>query len=216
MDVILLQDLDNLGAEGDIVSVKPGYGRNYLIPKGLALMATKGAVKARQEEMRQQVRKRAQAEANAEELKKQLEGTEIVVEARVGEENRIFGTVTSQQVALKLATQGFEIDRRQVELSEDIRIIGVYTAHVKLHRNVVADVKVRVVPEGDPETPAAEATPDAAEATPDAPADAETPAGEATPEAPAADAETPAAEAAPEASAEAAPDAPEEAETEQA
>ncbi len=148
MKVILLQDVDNLGSEGEIVSVKDGYGRNYLIPQGWALMATPGAVKARHEEMRQQVRKRAQEKDNAQELKKQLDAAEVVVEAKVGEENRIFGTVTAQQVATRLAAQGFQIDRRQVDLSEDIRVIGVYTANVKLHTDVVAQVKVRVVPEG--------------------------------------------------------------------
>ena len=151
MQVILLQDVDNLGEEGEIVTVKAGYGRNYLIPQGMARMATKGAVKARREEMRQQVRKRAQQQQNAEELKKQLEQTEVVVEAKVGEENRIFGTVTSQQVALKLAAQGFHIDRRDIELSEDIRLIGVYTAEVKLHPEVTAQLKVRVIPEGQAE-----------------------------------------------------------------
>ncbi|MDX1545348.1 MAG: 50S ribosomal protein L9 [Rhodothermales bacterium] len=167
MKVILLQDVEKLGEEGEIVTVKAGYGRNYLIPQGIARLATDGVVKARREEIRQQARKRAQREADAVALKKQLEGTEVVVEARVGEENRIFGTVTPQQVALKLATQGFEIDRRQIELAEDIRVIGIYTAHVKLHTNVVADLKVRVIPEGgvaaDAE-PEPEATEEAEEA----------------------------------------------------
>ena len=156
MKVILLQDVEKLGEEGEIVTVKAGYGRNYLIPQGIARLATDGVVKARREEIRQQARKRAQREADAVALKKQLEGTEVVVEARVGEENRIFGTVTPQQVALKLATQGFEIG-----------VIGIYTAHVKLHTNVVADLKVRVIPEGgvaaDAE-PEPEATEEAEEA----------------------------------------------------
>lgn len=173
MQVILLKDVDNLGEEGEIVSVKNGYGRNYLIPQGLASIATKGAVKARREEMRQQVRKRAQAQENAEEVRAQLEQTELVVEAKVGEENRIFGTVTAQQVALKLAAQGYTLDRRQIELNEDIRVIGVYTAHVKLHTNVTAQVKVRVVPEGGAAAPAATAESEA-EATPAAEAESET------------------------------------------
>ncbi len=161
MKIILLEDVDSLGAEGDIVTVKAGYGRNFLIPKGLARVATKGAVKARHEEMRQQVRKRAQEKDNAEELKKQLEGTEIVVEARVGEENRIFGTVTAQQVAVKLALQGFDVDRRDVTLSEDIRVIGVYSADVKLFAGVHAQLKVRVVREGQPDEVAGDETEEA-------------------------------------------------------
>ena len=199
MKVILLQDVDNLGDEGDIVAVKNGYGRNYLIPQGLAQMATKSAVKARQEEARQQVRKRAQMRENAEAVRQQLEQTEVVVEAKVGEENRIFGTVTPQQVALKLAMQGFNFERRQVTLSEDIRVIGVYTAHIKLFTDVIADVKVRVVPEGG-EQPAANTT----EETDAAPAEA-APADATTDEAPtaeAAPAEAPADESAPDEAAE--------------
>ncbi len=193
MKVILLQDVENLGDEGDIVTVKAGYGRNYLIPQGWARIATEGAVRARREEMRQQVRKRAQQRDNAALLQKELEKIEVVIEAKVGEENRIFGTVTPQQVALKLATQGFNIDRRHVHLNEDIRLIGVYTASVKLHSEVAAQVKVRVVPEGGEAAPAAE---EAAEATPAAeaaPAAEEAPVAEAAVEAPEADADADAA-----------------------
>ncbi len=196
MKIILLQDVENLGDEGDIVTVKAGYGRNYLIPKGWARIATDGAVRARREEMRQQVRKRAQQRDNADLLKQEIEKVEVVIEAKVGEENRIFGTVTPQQVALKLATQGFNIDRRHVRLNEDIRLIGVYSATIKLHAEVEAQLKVRVVPEGG-ETPA-EAEPAAGAA----PAAEEAPAAEATEEAaPAAEA-TEAAEAEPVAEAE--------------
>jgi large subunit ribosomal protein L9 len=168
MKVILLQDIENLGEEGEIVTVKPGFGRNYLIPQGQALIATKGAVKARHEEMRQQARKRSQAKDDAEALKRQLDQSEIVVEAKVGEENRIFGTVTSQQVAVKLALQGYKIDRRNVELAEDIRMVGVYTAHVKLHTDVVAQLKVRVVPEGGEAADTSEATEEATDTAPEA------------------------------------------------
>lgn len=147
MQVILLQDVDNLGDEGDIVSVKNGYGRNYLIPQGIAQLATDGAVRARREEMKQQARKRAQMKEDAEEVKKQLESTEVLVLAKVGEENRIFGTVTPQQIAVKLAQEGFNIDRRDITIEEDIRVIGVYTAKVRLHTDVTADLKVRVEPE---------------------------------------------------------------------
>lgn len=190
MKVILLQDVENLGDEGDIVTVKAGYGRNYLIPQGWARIATDGAVRARREEMRQQVRKRAQQRDNAALLQKELETAEVVIEAKVGEENRIFGTVTPQQVALKLATQGFNIDRRHVRLNEDIRLIGVYTATVKLHAEVDAQVKVRVVPEGGEAAPAAEAAPatETAAATPVAEAAEAAPVAEAAAEAPAAEA----------------------------
>ena len=147
MKLILLQDVENLGEEGEIVTVKGGFGRNYLIPQRLAVMATAGAVRARKEEMRQVSRKRAQQKEGAEAVAKELEEMEVVVTAKVGEENRIFGTITAQQVAVALNTRGFDVDRRNVELSEDIRMIGVYPATVKLHPEVKATFKVRVMPE---------------------------------------------------------------------
>lgn len=147
MQVILLQDVDNLGAEGDIVTVKNGYGRNFLIPQGKALLATDGVVRARQEEHRQQARKRAQQQDDAERVKAEMEKTEITVQVKVGEENRIFGSVTPQQVAIKLAQQGFTVDRRNITLNEDIKVIGVYSATVKVHSEVAAQLKVRVEPE---------------------------------------------------------------------
>lgn len=150
MKLILLQDVEKLGEEGDVVTVKDGFGRNYLIPRGMARVATTGAVKQRQEEMRQASRKRAKEKESAEALARELEKTEIVVSARVGEENRIFGTVTSQQLAVELSKRGFDIDRRNIELNEDIRMIGVYTATVKLRKDVTAELKVRVIPESGP------------------------------------------------------------------
>ena len=157
MKVILLKEQDNLGAEGEIVNVKNGYGRNYLIPKGIAALATKSAVQAWEEEQRQAARKIAQRKGDAETVAKQLESTEVVIPAKVGEENRIFGTVTAQQVADALSAKGFEVDRRKIDLSEDIRMIGVYSATVKLHPEVTAQVKVRVTPESGPEAEAEEA-----------------------------------------------------------
>jgi large subunit ribosomal protein L9 len=147
MKVILLQDVENLGDEGTVVTVKDGYGRNFLIPRGLARVATEGAVKARQEEIRQASRKRAREKDQALEVARQLEDTEIVLPARVGEENRIFGTITTQQLTDELGRRGFDLDRRTVAFTEDIRMVGVYTATVKLHKDVTAQVKVRVVPQ---------------------------------------------------------------------
>ena len=106
MKVILLNDVKNLGSEGDVVSVKNGYGRNWLIPQGLAQMATPGVVRALEDQMRQQARRRAQERNNAEEIRNQLENVVVKVEAKVGAENRIFGTITPQQVALGLALLG--------------------------------------------------------------------------------------------------------------
>ena len=148
MKVILLSELPNLGEEGAVVSVKDGYARNYLIPKGMARLATPGAVRARQDQLQQQIRKRAQERKNAELLRQELETVVVKVEAKVGEEDRIFGTVTPQQVAVGLAVQGFQISRRTISFSEDIRTLGVYTATVKLGSNIQAKVKVQVMPEG--------------------------------------------------------------------
>ncbi len=149
MKIILLRDITDLGGEGDIVTVKAGYGRNYLIPQGWALLATPGAVRARTDEMRQQVRKRAQQLNNADVLREQLEECKVEVAVKVGEDNRIFGTVTTQQVALKLALQGFTIDRRDITLTDDIRLTGDYSAKIRLHSDVEAQVKIVVVPEAD-------------------------------------------------------------------
>lgn len=156
MKVLLLQDVEKLGAEGEIVTIRDGYGRNFLIPQGLARLATPGVVKAWQEERRQAARKLMQAKADAERLAAELEGMEVVIKAKVGAENRIFGSVTGQQIALELATRGFQIDRRRIDL-EDIRMLGVYTAHIKLHTEVHATLKVRVESEEAPAETAAEA-----------------------------------------------------------
>ncbi|MCY3486933.1 MAG: 50S ribosomal protein L9 [Rhodothermaceae bacterium] len=148
MKVILLTDVPNLGNEGEVISVKNGYGRNWLIPQRLAQMATPGAVRAFEDQMRQQARRRAQERNNAEEIKNQLENAVVNIEAKVGEENRIFGTITSQQVALGLAVQGFNIDRRIITINEDIKVLGEYTATIKLHAEVHAQLSVHVVPVG--------------------------------------------------------------------
>ncbi len=130
------------------MSVKNGYGRNWLIPQGLAQMATPGVVRALEDQMRQQARRRAQERNNAEEIRNQLENVVVKVEAKVGAENRIFGTITPQQVALGLALQGFKIDRRTVTLNEDIKVLGEYKATVKLHAEIHAQLSVHVVPAG--------------------------------------------------------------------
>ena len=147
MKVILLEDVDNLGDEGSIVSVKDGYGRNFLIPKGSARLATRGVVKAWEEERRQASRKIAKRKEDAEALAKEMASVEVVIHAKVGEENRIFGSVTPQQIADGLASHGIAVDRRKIEIEDEIRLLGVYTASVKIHPEVVAEIKVRVEPE---------------------------------------------------------------------
>mgnify|MGYP006427805507 CR=1 FL=1 len=147
MQVILLQDVDHLGTEGEIHQVADGYGRNYLIPQGMARMATEGAIKQQHEMERQKRRRKVQAKEDAAQVAEELADMQLVFSAKVGEENRIFGTVTTQQIAVELANRGFEIDRKNIELDEDIRYVGAYTANVKLHSNVQQRVEIRVIPE---------------------------------------------------------------------
>ena len=144
MKIILLQDVANLGEEGKVVDVKNGYGRNFLIPNKLALLATPNAIRAMEEERRQSSRKLAQKKGDAENLAREIESLELVITAKVGEENRIFGSVTSQDIATSLAGHGIEIDRKQIQLDEDIRTLGIYSATIKVHSEVSCQVKVRV------------------------------------------------------------------------
>lgn len=145
MKLLLLKDVENLGEKGEIVTVKDGFGRNYLIPQRMAAIASDGIIRHHKEIERQRARKIAQAREDAESLKEQIESAKVVVAAKVGEEDRIFGTVTSQQIAVELGKQGFDVDRKDVELDEDIRMIGVYTATVKLQHGLSATLKVEVI-----------------------------------------------------------------------
>ncbi|MFK7848144.1 MAG: 50S ribosomal protein L9 [Rhodothermales bacterium] len=146
MKVILKKDIHKLGDEGQIVTVKNGYGRNFLIPQGLARLATDGAIREHEEMMRQASRRIAQRNEENQKLAEDLGKVEVVVEVKVGEENRIFGTVTPTQVAVQLAKQGFDIDRRRIDIVEEIKVLGVYTASLKLTSEITAEVKVRVEP----------------------------------------------------------------------
>jgi large subunit ribosomal protein L9 len=147
MKVILMQDVEHLGEKGEIHEIADGYGRNYLIPQGMARVATDGAVKQLREEEKQQARKQAAKREQAVDLKDELESMQVVFSAKVGEENRIFGTVTTQQVAVELANRGFDIDRRDITLDEEIRTVGAYTARIQLHEGVEANLDLQVIPE---------------------------------------------------------------------
>lgn len=149
MKVILTEDHDTLGIKGDLVDVKPGYGQNFLIPRQLAVVATKSATKRYAEERRQSAHKVEAQREQAEKLAQRLDGTEIVIPVQTGEENRIFGTITTQQIVDELKEQGFDVDRRKVTMSEDPRVTGVYSATVRLHQDVSAEVKVNVVANQD-------------------------------------------------------------------
>ena len=149
MKVILTEDHDTLGIKGDLVDVKPGYGQNYLIPRQLAVVATKSATKRYAEERRQSAHKLEAQREQAEKLAQRLDGTEVVIPVQTGEEDRIFGTVTTQQVVDELKTLGFDVDRRTVTMSEDPRTTGTYPATVRLYQDVTAEVQVKVVANED-------------------------------------------------------------------
>jgi large subunit ribosomal protein L9 len=147
MKVILTETVDRLGDAGEIVEVKPGYARNYLLPRSLALVANKSNMSVYEEVRHQRAAQSTRAKREAEELAQTLEKVSCTVSVAVGEGDRIFGSVTAQNVADLLVEQGFEIDRRTVQLDEPIRALGVYDVSIRLHREVEASVKVWVVKE---------------------------------------------------------------------
>jgi len=148
MDVILKQDLHNLGNTDDIVTVKDGYGRNYLIPQGLAILATSSARKMHAENQRQRAHKEEKIREEAEAISTKLEGTKLTIGAKTSSKGKIFGSVNTIQIAESLNKLGFEIDRKQILIKEDlIKEVGTYTATVKLHRDVKVDIEFEIVPE---------------------------------------------------------------------
>ena len=147
MKVILRQNIDKLGRIGQIVDVKDGYALNYLIPKGFAYVAVKGNVKALEEE-KKIVEKRNQQELKAAEmLASELEKISVTIPVQVGEEDKIFGSVTTQMIADALKEKGHDIDKRKIELEEQIKTLGIYNVNIKLHPSVSAKIKLCVVRE---------------------------------------------------------------------
>lgn len=144
MEVILKEDVNKLGHRGDVVKVADGYGRNYLLPGKLAIEAT-SANKAVIEQMKNSaVRKSAKEKVEAEQLATQLTAVELVFERKVGENDHLFGSVTSGDIAHQLESQGYTIDRRKISLEDPLKSLGEYHVPVKLHREVTAHVKVTV------------------------------------------------------------------------
>jgi large subunit ribosomal protein L9 len=149
MEVILKEDVNKLGQRGDVVKVADGYGRNFLLPKKLAMEAT-AANKVVIEQMKQAaVRQSAREKSEAELLVKQLNQVELVFERKVGENDHLFGSVTSAEIAQQLEQKGFNIDRRKLQLEEPLRQLGEFHVPVKLHREVTAHIKVTVKAEED-------------------------------------------------------------------
>lgn len=148
MEVILKQDVANLGHKDDIVVVKNGYGANYLIPQGMAIMATPSAKKVHQENLRQRAHKEAKIRQDAEALAAKIAGTTVKVAAKVSETGKVFGSVNNIQVAEALVALGHDVDRKNISLANDvIKEVGTYEAVVKIYRDIKAEFSVEVVAE---------------------------------------------------------------------
>ena len=148
MEVILREHVDNLGRRGDVVKVAPGYARNYLLPRKLALPVTEASRRQIERERDKAEARDAEEKAAADALAQRVAAAEISIARRVGENQTMYGSVTSADIAQALAARGFEVDKRRIQLSEPIKSVGEHTVPVKIHRDVTADVKVKVVAEG--------------------------------------------------------------------
>ena len=148
MEIILKQDVQNLGNKDEIVKVKNGYARNYLIPQGLAVTATESAKKVLAENTKQRAHKEAKIKADAEVIANKLEGVKLSIGAKTSSTGKIFGSVNTIQIAEALAAKGFDIDRRTISIQDDqIKEVGTYTAEVKLHREVKVKIEFEVIAE---------------------------------------------------------------------
>ena len=146
MEIILKEDIAGLGYKNDIVKVKDGFGRNYLIPQGKAVIATESAKKVLAENERQRAHKLAKIKADAEAQAAKLNGVKVVITAKVNEDGTIFGGVGAAQVADALAAKGFEVDRKAI-VAETVKAVGEYTATINLHKEVKAEVTFEVAAE---------------------------------------------------------------------
>lgn len=144
MEIILKQPIRNLGDKDDVVKVKPGYARNFLIPQGLAVVATDSAKRALAEEKRQASHKESFVKQQATDLAEKLAAVKITIETLAGNDGKLFGSVTTLMIATKLKEEGFDIDRKAITI-EDVRAVGEYSATVHLHKEVKAQVPVEVV-----------------------------------------------------------------------
>lgn len=146
--ILLREDIDNLGGRGEIVKVKAGYARNFLLPQGVATLASKGNVKQIDREREGLLKKAATEKSTADAQAEQMKGIALSFERKAGEDGTLFGSVTSMDVAEALQAKGYEIDRRRVVLKNTIKEIGDYTVSVKIHREVTVEIPVTVTPEG--------------------------------------------------------------------
>jgi large subunit ribosomal protein L9 len=145
MEIILRQSVEKLGHPGDVVTVKNGYARNFLLPRGLAYEATPGNLKRIAAEKSRLEAAESERRGGAQELATRLEEVQLTFSARVGEEGKLFGSVTSSDIAEQLAAQGFNIERRLIDLHEPIKALGVYRVPVRLHADVKPEIRVWVI-----------------------------------------------------------------------
>ncbi|HYS09748.1 MAG TPA: 50S ribosomal protein L9 [Myxococcales bacterium] len=144
MKVILTKDLDNLGRAGALVDVKPGYGRNYLLPRNLAVLATAKNIRQLEHQKSGILARASKEKQNMTAMAQRLSTIEVKFSRKVGEQNKLFGSVTSKDVHEQLAAQGYQIERRQVHLPDPLKELGTHEVEVKLHAEVTAKVKVTV------------------------------------------------------------------------
>jgi len=142
MEVILKEDVAKLGSRGDVVKVAEGYGRNFLLPRKLAIEATSGNKKVIEQMRAAALRRSAKEKAQAEELSRQFDGLSVSLHRRSGEHDQLFGSVTSSDLADALERKGFNVDRRKIQLHEPLKTLGEFTVPVKLHKDVTAHLKV--------------------------------------------------------------------------
>jgi large subunit ribosomal protein L9 len=147
MDVILREDVEKLGKSGEVVSVKDGYARNFLLPRGLAYLATDGNKRRLEAEQRQRDRRTAAEVAGARDLATRLATVSLSFSMKAGEGDKLFGSVTAADIAERLAAEGLKVDRKHIELEEPIKALGVYKVPVRLHADVKPEVRVWVVKE---------------------------------------------------------------------
>jgi large subunit ribosomal protein L9 len=147
MEVILREDIDKLGSRGEVIKVAPGFARNFLLPKRLAVAATDANRKIVEQERQSHLRKEAKVKVEAEDLFKLMTGITVTIAQKAGEQDQLFGSVTSKDVADALAAQNFTIDRRKIQLEEPIKQLGEFKVPVKLHKDVTAEITVVVVKE---------------------------------------------------------------------
>ena len=147
MKVILRQDIENLGTIGQVMTVKDGYGRNFLIPRQMAYFASESAIKKLEVEKKQYLKKYQLAKAASEALANKFAEIQVTIPMKVGEEGRLFGSVTPAAIAKELVILGYDIDRRNVIIEEPIKTLGVFSVKVKLHAEVIAPLKVWVIAE---------------------------------------------------------------------